>query len=131
MMKRTLLSTLLISLGMASPTHAATYKSNDGVSAPGTFKSKTNSNIKTASPVTSETGVRNSSGVTTEEMNTSPNPAPTTDREVIDNATLSNERFRDVGPFSPGAEVQAQEEDAMDYSTTPQKRVPSKEKKKK
>jgi hypothetical protein len=149
-MKFLLVTTLFLSLGVIAQ---STYSPNDGNTPPGTFESKsikpgasgnthykrttttTTSSVgdaaqaQEAGPAPSETGIKNSSGVTTDQMNTSPNKAPGNDEEALDNSTLSNGRFNPTKP----AEVQAQEdEDALDYSTTPEKTVtPQKSNKKK
>lgn len=77
-----------------------------------------------ASATTTENGLKNSSGITTDQMNPSPNPAPTSESELIENSTLTN-RPVETGPAGrniPGKnEIQSQE-DALDYSTTPEKR---------
>jgi hypothetical protein len=60
-------------------------------------------------------------------MNTSPNKAPESDLEVIENSTLTSEGVYETGPYSREGtldpnlpeEIQAQEENALDYSTTP------------
>lgn len=132
-MKILILSSLLIS-GVAG---AVQYYPNPGMTPPGTFNEKSITPMKSknimksdqvsvkeeqqANAITSETGIINSSGVTTEEMNTSPNRAPVNDQEAIDDTTLSGAPLKN--PRSP-AEIQAQEqENALDYSTTPQKRT--------
>jgi hypothetical protein len=134
-MKFFILSTLLISLGAGAAT--PTYAPNSGTTPPGTFNEKSNSPMKSkssmkssevskveeqqANATTSETGIINSSGVTTDQMNSSPNRAPVTDEEAVDDTTLSGAPLKN--PRTP-AEIQAQEEeDALDYSTTPQKRT--------
>jgi hypothetical protein len=110
-----MLTTLLFSLGA----YAETYEPNDGINPPGTFTSKLGD--EKASTTTSPSGVKNSSGITTDEMNTSPNPAPSTDQEVLENTTLSNEGVNETNPFSDQpSEIEAQEEDALDYSTSPE-----------
>lgn len=142
-MKLLLITPLLFSLGLVAQTPKASYEMNDGTTPPGTFTSKSNKakNItkKTtttttqtrtteASPVTSESGIINSSGVTTDEVNPSPNPTPESDRELLRDTTLFGKK---VGPqerkgtFDPGEPVElkeAQEEGPLDYSTTPEKR---------
>lgn len=123
-MKYLLIITTFFSLGVFGQSG---YSPNDGKTSPGTFNSKDTG----ASTTTSESGVINSSGVTTEDMNTSPNRPPTTDKELLEDTTLSKEKTnKETGPFvregtfhpDPPQEVQAQEEDALDYSTTPQKK---------
>ena len=132
-----LLTALVLSVGTA---WAAEYSPNDGETLPDTFTGKSNVSEKqearTASPVSSDTGITNSTGVGPDEMNTSPNPAPSSDKEAIENTTLTRERIYETGPYtpedemSPGgpSEIQAQEEDALDYSTTPEKRPVDKKK---
>lgn len=132
-----LLFTFIFSLGV----NAAEYFENDG-SSPETLSEKSNSEIQkpgtkkifkstttttTESDVqeqqaagTSETGILNSPGISTDQMNTSPNNPPSNEEELIEDATLSTGRF---SPTNPG-EIEAQEEeDALDYSTTPEKRT--------
>lgn len=144
-MKLLLMTPLLFSLGLMAQTPKASYEVNDGTTPPGTFTSKSNKaktyNKKTttttttkktrtteASPVTSETGIINSSGVTTEEVNPSPNPTPQTDRELLRDTTLFGKKIgpqEREGTFDPGEPVElkeAQEEGPLDYSTTPEKR---------
>lgn len=73
------------------------------------------------SPTSSESGIRNSSGVTTDQMNTSPNTPPGSESEVLRDSTLSTGSVKE--PTRPG-EVQAQdEENSLDYSTTPEKKA--------
>lgn len=133
-MKHFFFSAMLIS-GVVS---AATYYPNEGTKPPGTFNEKSVTPMKSKevmkstevskieeqqanSATTSETGIINSSGITTDEMNTSPNRVPMSDEEAIDDTTLSRGPLKN--PRNP-AEIQAQEEeDALDYSTTPQKRT--------
>lgn len=114
-----LLITVFFSLGIS----AAEYSANDGTNPPGTFTSK--------KKVQAEAGAINSSGISPDEMNTSPNPAPRSEREAMENATLSNGRYvPDDGLMKKTPkEIQAQEESALDYSTTPEKRPKSKKNK--
>lgn len=128
---------MITALLASSLVSAETYFSNEGTRPPGTFTEKSNTPMKSkstmkstkvspaeekqANAMTSETGIINSSGVTTDQMNTSPNRAPVTDEEAIDDTTLSGAPIKN--PRRP-AEIQAQEEEnALDYSTTPQKRT--------
>ena len=68
-----------------------------------------------------EQGMMDNQAITNEQMNTSPNPVPNSESEVLDNATLSNKPIEKNSKNLPGKkEIQAQE-DAMDYSTTPKK----------
>jgi len=132
-----LLTALFLSAGLVN---AAEYSPNDGDALPDTFTQKSNVPEKqeatTASPVSSDSGIINSTGVDPDEMNPSPNPAPSSDKEAIENTTLTRERIYETGPYtpedemSPGqpSEIQAQEEDALDYSTTPEKRPTDKKK---
>jgi hypothetical protein len=132
-MKTFVITTLLVSASVS----AQSYYPNEGTNPPGTFDEKSLSPMKSnnemkshgisekeeqqANAVTSESGLINSSGVSTEDMNTSPNKAPLTDEEAIDDTTLSGAPLKN--PRKP-AEIQAQEaEDALDYNTTPQKRT--------
>ncbi len=142
-MKFLLMTPLLFSLGLMAQTPKASYEINDGTTPPGTFTSKsskaknfskktTTTTTKTrtteASPVTSETGIINSSGVTTDEVNPSPNPTPESDRELLRDTTLFGKKIgpqEREGTFDPGEPVElkeAQEEGPLDYSTTPEKR---------
>lgn len=131
-MKKILCSTLFLSLSLAAS--AATYAPNNGRAAPGTFSSAAESaDIGVATPAdstTSRSGMSNSSGVTTDDMNTSPNPAPATDDDLLKDTTLTEGR-PESGPFIPeGKGMEAQkDEDALDYSTTPkhQQELPSTE----
>lgn len=90
-----------------------------------------NSENASAAPVTTESGITNSSGITTDQMNTSPNAAPTTDAEAQEDATLSSGEVYETGPYTREGtfdpqkpdEIEAQEENALDYSTTPKKRT--------
>lgn len=109
------------------------YSSNDGKNAPGNFSTKSTEvseviqKEEVAPAATSETGIKNPTGITTDEMNSSPNPVPSSDQEVIDNTTLSKGQNKETGPFTKKTEykmkkeVQSQEESPMDYSTTPEK----------
>lgn len=111
---------MFLSLGLyaGAPIHqGAGHAPNDGKTPPGTFTSK--SGTAASSPITSESGITNSSGVTTDQMNTSPNAAPATDEEARRDSTLSSGTF---DPRKPD-EIEAQEENALDYSTTPKKRT--------
>jgi hypothetical protein len=121
-----LLTALILSIGSVS---ASEYSPNDGETLPDTFTQKSNvpekQEARAASPVSTESGILNSSGIAPDEMNTSPNPAPSTDREAIDSTTLRRDQSFDKKP----EEIQAQEEDALDYSTTPEKRPVDKKKK--
>lgn len=143
-MKFLLMTPLLFSLGLMAQTPKASYEINDGTTPPGTFTSKSNkaktyykkttttTTTKTrtteASPVTSENGIINSSGVTTGEVNPSPNPTPESDKELLRDTTLFGKKIgpqERKGTFDPGEPVElkeAQEEGPLDYSTTPEKR---------
>ncbi len=145
-MKFFLITTMLLSTSLYALTpeaglygygYAPTgYAPNDGKIPPGTFNSKSTKGKAPAaadvsSPVTTESGITNSSGVTTDQMNTSPNAAPTTDAEAQQDTTLSSGGVLETGPytregtFNPRKpeEIEAQEENALDYSTTPKKRT--------
>ena len=54
-------------------------------------------------------------------MNTSSTPAPSSHQEVIENTTLIGAPVNRTTPLKEEAK-EAQEEDALDYSTTPQKK---------
>ena len=116
---------------------AQVYYPNEGKNPPGTFNEKSLTPMKSktemkssgvsereeqqANATTTETGITNSAGVTPQDMNTSPNRAPVSEDEAVDDTTLSGGTIKN--PRSP-AEIQAQEEeDALDYNTTPQKRT--------
>ena|SRR5665648_341394 len=127
-MKTLLISFLFVSI-IGTNSFAVNYVENDGSRPPETFTSKTDQDAKkgkenkVASPTTSRSGLSNSSGITTDEMNTSINPAPATDEEVLKNTTLTRGRLDKFDPINPG-EIEAQEEEnALDYSTTPEKQV--------
>lgn len=64
-----------------------------------------------------EAPIEGGGAVSTDEMNTAPNPAPQTKGEVLEDSTLSS------GPIEKKGGMEAQEENALDYSTTPQKRT--------
>lgn len=115
------LITSLLTFGLSA--QGVEYVKNDGHSLPETFTSKS----------TSATDARliNGSGLSTSQMNPSPNPAPTTEEELIESTTLTNKKVKKTGPYSregdfdPGApieEIEAQEEGPLDYSTTPERR---------
>lgn len=117
-MKLFMITGLLFSLTAG----AASYSPNDGARAPGTLTEKSNAvsdsaastaqeagskttkyykktTIKStsegtgsASGQTSDSGMINSSGVSTDKVNTSATPAPSSDSEAIDNTTLSGEK---------------------------------------
>lgn len=97
---------------------------------PNSGTTRNNENVS-AAPVTTESGITNSSGITTDQMNTSPNAAPTTDAEAQQDTTLSSGEVYETGPYTREGtfdpkkpdEIQAQEENALDYSTTPKKRT--------
>lgn len=132
-MKFFLLTTMFLSLNVFA-TQGSSYAPNDGKSSPGTFTSKSGMGPGTSaasSPVTTESGITNSSGITTDQMNTSPNAAPTTDAEAQQDSTLSSGEVYETGPYTREGtfdpkkpdEIQAQEENALDYSTTPKSRT--------
>ncbi len=128
-MKTLLYGTLLLSLSA----YATTYSSNDGRSVPGSSMSKyrkttiqteqklpensTAQGTGVGNTTTSETGMTNSSGVTTDQMNTSNNPVPTTDKEAIDNSTLSTDKVYETGPYQKDGtykpKVEAQEDESQ------------------
>ena len=132
-MKFFLISTMILSTGLYALTpesgshgygYAPTgYAPNDGKIPPGTFSSKSTKQKSPASveaaPVTSESGI------------TSPNGVPMTDAEAQQDTTLSSGGVYKTGPFTREGtfdpkkpkEIQAQEENALDYSTTPKKRT--------
>jgi hypothetical protein len=138
-MKYLLLSALFLSLNAGAQINAQgqakAYSPNNGVNPPGTFESKeTSPSVKqktdasTAmdiqeeqmSPTSSESGIKNSSGITTDQMNTSPNTPPGSDQELMRDSTLSTGPVK-KHPTNP-AEIQAMdEENALDYNTAPEK----------
>lgn len=138
-MKYLALSVFALSLSLGAQTNAQgqakAYSPNNGVNPPGTFESKeTLPSVKQKTtdqtamdiqeeqmnPTSSESGIKNSSGVTTDQMNTSPNTPPGSDEEVLRDSTLSNGTARKHST-NPG-EIQAMdEENALDYSTAPEK----------
>lgn len=143
-MKYLLMSALFLSLNLGAQTNAKgqakSYSPNDGVNPPGTFDTKepgpTLKDNETAmdvqeqqmSPTSSETGIKNSTGVTTDQMNTSPNTPPGSDQELMRDSTLSSGPVK-KNPTNP-AEIQAMdEENALDYNTAPQKGKKKKSKK--
>ncbi|WP_408095421.1 hypothetical protein ACJVC5_10295 [Peredibacter sp. HCB2-198] len=119
-MKKLIGSVLLLSLSL----YGSAATSQKKVSPPAS------ADIGVATPTdssTSPSGISNSSGITTDEMNTSPNPAPATEDELLRDTTLTKD-VPQSGPSKPegkGMEAQ-QDENALDYSTTPknQKEVP-------
>ncbi len=121
-MKIFLVTTIFFSIGLFAQTPEKTP--------PGTFTSTTGVSTQVP-PVASESGIINSSGITTDHMNTSPNAAPTTDAEAQQDSILSTGEVYDTGPYTREGtfdpkkpdEIQAQEENALDYSTTPKKRT--------
>lgn len=141
-MKFLIIPALLLSLGM----QAEEYAPNDGSTPPGTFDEKVNDpgTVKTTTiereevaPASKNKTEVQSSGISTEDMNTSPNRAPSTDQEVIEGTTLSNEDLSDESVFGTEdemieaqeaeEEVEAQEEEiegefdnTIDYSTMPE-----------
>lgn len=130
-MKTLLITALLAPLSLQS----ATYWKNDGRSLPESFSSKSTnegtvkrSYLKTTTiekheqaPSSASESELNKGGVSAEDMNTSPNPAPAHDKDLVEGTTLSTDQDLDEVP----EEFQAQEEDALDYSTTPQKKAKS------
>ena len=72
------------------------------------------------------TGVR-SGGVGTDQMNTAPTDAPSSDEELLDNTTLTDEvyessPYQDEPFLGTPVEIEAQEEGPLDYSATPEMR---------
>lgn len=107
---------LIVSLTLGSAAFGVDYYRNDGRSLPESLEQKSNKTGQVG-PTTSETGIRNSSRVTPDEINPSLNPAPSSDKELIESTTLTN-------PGKVPEEVmEAQEESPLDYSTTPKKKV--------
>lgn len=123
-MKKLICSTVLLVLSVSSS--AVTISSPNSNS---TEKQRADIGI-TAPPdsSTSRSGMSNSSGITTDDMNTAPNPAPATEDDLLRDTTLT-EGMPETDPSRPegkGMEAQ-QDENALDYSTTPkhQEEVPS------
>lgn len=133
-MKFLIIPALLLSFGLG----AEEYEPNDGRTTPGTFSSKVTDpdTVKTttiekeeiAPSSENKTGVQ-SSGFSTEDVNTSPNRAPSTDEEVIEGTALSNEDLSEDAVIKGQEEdelIEAQEaeedefEDSVDYSTMPE-----------
>lgn len=130
-MKFLLIPALLLSLSASA--NRPGYAPNDGESPPGTFDSKVNDPeaIKTTTiekeevaPAAKNKTEVQSSGISTEDVNTSSNRAPSTDEEVIEGTTLSNQGVSEEGVQSEDEMIEAQEEDALkdtiDYSTMPE-----------
>lgn len=136
-MKFLIIPALLLSLGM----QAEEYAPNDGSTPPGTFSEKVKDPdmVKTTTiekeevaPASKNKTEVQSSGITTEDLNTSPNRAPSTDQEVIEGTTLSNEGLSDESVFGTEDEmIEAQEaeeaeelegefDNTIDYSTMPE-----------
>ncbi len=140
-MKFFLITTMFLSIGLYAQTSGAGtqgsgYAPNDGKTSPGTFTSKSGTfsadmQSSHVAPVSSDSGISNSSGVTTDQMNTSPNAAPTTDAEAQQDSTLSSGEVYETGPYTREGtfdprkpdEIEAQEENALDYSTAPSSRT--------
>lgn len=130
-MKFLLIPALLLSFQLG----AEEYAPNDGSSPPGTFNSDVNDpdtvttieKEEVAPTARNKTGVQ-SSGFSTEDVNTSPNRAPTTDEEVIEGTALSNEGLSEEGVIESKDDelIEAQEaeedefDDTIDYSTLPE-----------
>ena len=119
-MKKLICSILLLGLSLSGSAVTPQKKVSSAASA----------DIGVATPPessTSPSGISNSSGITTDEMNTSPNPAPATEDELLRDTTLTKD-VPQSGPSKPeGKGMEAQEdENALDYSTTPknQKEIP-------
>ncbi len=130
-MKFFVLSAMLLSTGLfaqALSGNGQAAPSGTSLMEPQTMGTSTYSNSEST---TSQSGMINSSGVTTDQMNTSPNAAPTTEAELNDDATLSTGEVYKTGPYTREGtfgprkpdEIQAQEENALDYSTTPSSRT--------
>ncbi len=117
-------------MGTSESPNSGSTKSRSNVSGPGISSADQQSSNR-AEPTTSESGITNSAGVTTDQMNTSPNAAPTTDSEARRDATLSTGETFETGPYTREGtfdpqkpeEIEAQEESPLDYSTTPKKRT--------
>lgn len=130
-MKFILIPALLLSFHLG----AKEYAPNDGNSPPGTFNSDVNDpdtvttieKEEVAPAARNKTGVQ-STGFSTEDVNTSPNRAPTTDEEVIEGTALSNEGLSEEGVIESKDDelIEAQEatedefDDTFDYSTLPE-----------
>lgn len=132
-MKLLLIPALLLSLNAGAEQD---YAPNDGRTPPGTFSEEVNNPdaVKTttiekeevAPAARNKTGVQ-SSGISTEDVNTSPNRAPSTDQEVIEGTTLSNQGLDQESISNEGEMIEAQEDelqgdfdDSIDYSTMPE-----------
>lgn len=108
---------------------AEEYVPNDGSTPPGTFNNEVTTIQKeeVAPTARNKTGVQ-SSGFSTEDVNTSPNRAPATDEEVIEGTALSNEGLSEEGVIEGKDDelIEAQEaeenefDDTIDYSTMPE-----------
>lgn len=120
-MKKLICSALLLVLSVSSS--AVT------VSSPTSAEERADIGIATPpDSSTSRSGMSNSSGVTTDDMNTAPNPAPATEDDLLRDTTLTEDvpKTDPSKPEGKGMEAQ-QDENALDYSSTPkhQKKVPS------
>lgn len=119
-MKYLLIPAMLLSLSAG----AQDFAPNDGRTPPGTFSDEVTTIQKeeVAPAAENKTGVK-SSGISTEDLNTSPNRAPTTDQEVIEGTTLNNQGLDQDSVFDRDETIEAQEEDfgdTIDYSTMPE-----------
>lgn len=118
---------LIIAILTSVSAFGAKYVPNDGENTPGTFdrsvmkdRRMTTIEREEAAPATvNKTGVRGA-GISTEDLNTSPNRAPTTDNEVIEGSAL----YKGDRALEDDETIEAQEaepaDDAVDYSTLPE-----------
>ncbi|WPU66381.1 hypothetical protein [Peredibacter starrii] len=119
-MKKLICSILLLSVSLYGSAATTPKKVSSAASA----------DIGVATPPeasTSRSGMSNSTGVTTDEMNTSPNPAPATEDELLRDTTLTRDNPSSGPSKAEGKGMEAQQdENALDYSTTPknQKEIP-------
>lgn len=115
---------LIASLTLGTAAFGVDYYRNDGHTLPEVLEEKSNKTGQVG-PMTSRSGILNSSEVTPDEINPSFNPPPSSDKELIESTTLTGPKVKKQ-EFDPGGVpdelIEAQEESPLDYSTTPMKR---------
>ena len=106
---------LIASLTLSSVVFGDDYYRNDGRSMPETLEEKSNK-AGQVGPTTSRSGIINSSKVSPDEINPAANPAPSSEKELIEGTTLTGPKDKLM--------IEAQEEEPLnDGSTSPKKRV--------
>lgn len=116
-MKQLLIAVFFISIGVGAANNRTGYAPNSGEEAPGTFTSP--GGVEDVRPKTTDAPpTYETDGVSSQEMNSSPNPTPNGESRKFDK-TLSTGEVRKPTEVIQAEEAKEEDEEKVDYSTSP------------